>query len=112
LPSDARLIGLKGLPAGYAGLGRGSYLSFQYRSAPERHALHEIVELDVTADGAGDVAAFQVNPPIRPGAAVDAEVRLIKPACKAIILPGSVQPGRETRFITEGMSFRWLQTLR
>lgn len=112
LPTDKRLIGLWDLPAGYV-LRRGDFLAFEYRSNPVRFALHRIVDKTVTVSGAaGFTPTFEVLPHIEPGAALDAPVALIRPACKAIIIPGSVNPGSTTNFITEGMSFRFMQTLR
>lgn len=111
LPTDKRLIGLWGLPANYV-LRRGDYLAFEYRSAPTRYALHRIVEASVTANGSGITSSFEVMPHIEPGAAFDTPVQLVRSACKAIILPDSVQPGRTNRFIHEGMSFSFMQTLR
>ena len=111
LPSDARQMGLLGLPANFV-LRRGDYLSFAYRSNPVRYALHRVVDQTVTASPTGVTQNFEVLPPLQPGAALTAPVQLIRPFCKAVIIPGSVQPGRTTRFITEGMSFRFIQTLR
>lgn len=111
LSTDARVVQLKGLPAGYT-LTRGDLLSFAYRSDPVRTALHSVASASITASGLGQTEFFQVTPNIRPGAAVDAEVFLIRPQCKAIIVPGSVRPGRTTRFITDGMGFSFMQTLR
>lgn len=110
LPSDARLISLKGLP-NYT-LRRGDHLAFEYRSAPIRYALHRVVDSVVSTQGSGVTPVFQVQPHIQPGATVDTAVQLIRPACKAIILPDGVQRGSTTRFIHEGMSFRFMQTLR
>lgn len=110
LPADARLISLKNL-ANYT-LMRGDYLAFEYRSNPTRYALHRVVDALVTTGGAGTTGTFEVMPPIQPGAAVDTPVQLARPACKAIIVPGSVQPGKTNRFIHEGMSFGFMQTLR
>ena len=111
LPTDSRLISLKDLPAGYV-LSRGDYLAFAYRSSPERYALHTVVDASVVASGSGSTAAFQVQPNLRPGAAVNAVVTLVRPVCKAVIIPGSVSPGRQNRFLTEGISFQFIQTLR
>jgi hypothetical protein len=109
--ADARLISLKGLPPGYV-LSRGDMIAFSYRTEPVRFALHAIVDDGVTVLGTGQTNSFEVRPHIRPGAAVDAAVTLVKPACKARIIPGTVSPGQARRFITEGMAFEFLQTLR
>lgn len=111
LPIDARVLSLKGLKPDYQ-LKRGDYLAFIYRSSPTRFALHRVVDATVVANASGDTPLFEVRPHIRPGAVVNAAVTLINPACKAIIVPDSVQPGRTSRFVTEGQSFSFLQTLR
>jgi len=111
VPADARMLQLKGLPIGYE-LRRGDYLAFEYRSDPTRFALHRIQDASVIADGLGRTAAFEVRPHIRPGAAVDATVQLVKPACKVKMVPDSLDPGRTNRFVTEGISFSFVQTLR
>ncbi len=104
--ANARELALKALPAGYV-LTAGDYLSFDYGSL---RALHRLVE-DVTADGLGDTAEFEVVPHIRTGAAVDAVVTLIRASCKARMVPGSVSAGTKSGVHTSGMAFRWSQTL-
>lgn len=110
LPPDARELRLTGLPVGYV-LTAGDYLGFSYGSAPVRRALHRVVS-GVVADGTGQTVAFEVTPPLRPGAAVGAVVSLINPVCKARLIPGSVNPGTVARFHVEGISFQFIQTLR
>ncbi|QBF31490.1 hypothetical protein [Thalassococcus sp. S3] len=111
LPATGREIALEGLPAGYV-LKRGDRLSFDYGSEPIRTALHRIVDREVVANGAGQTAPFEVVPRLRDGAALGSAVRLIKPYCKAILVPGSVEPGTPRRGLTEGVSFAFIQTLR
>ena len=111
LNADARLISLSGLLAGYV-LSSGDYLGFAYRSDPARYALHRIWTPQVEADAQGTTPSFTVQPPLRPGADVGAAVTFERAACKAIIRPGSVEPGRTRRFTTEGMAFSFVQTLR
>lgn len=108
--ANNREIALKSLPAGYE-LRAGDLLGFTYGSSPVRYALHRVVEA-VTADGSGDTAEFEVTPHVRPGAAADDAVTLIRPVCKAVMVPGSFSPGQEGRKWVMGMSFRWVQTLR
>ena len=74
--------------------------------------MHRVVDHTVTASQTGVTQNFEVLPPLQPGAVLLEPVQLVRPFCKAIIIPGSVQSGRTTRFITEGMSFRFIQTLR
>jgi len=107
---DARDISLSGLATG-AALGPGDCLSFAYGSNPVRYALHQITDPAVAA-GTGTTPVFEVVPPLRPGAAVGAQVALIDPVLKAVIEPGSVREGRAVRNKIEGISFGWIQTLR
>jgi len=108
--SDARQMALNGLPPFYQ-LRRGDYLSFEYQSNPSRFAFHRLAE-DIRAFSGGSTDWFQVMPPVRPGVAVGAPVRLVDPMMKARIIPGSVKAGRKTRFVTDGISFQFMQTLR
>ncbi|MEL7167359.1 MAG: hypothetical protein AAGL96_17985 [Pseudomonadota bacterium] len=109
--TDARRMALEGMPADYR-LTRGDMMSFRYASNPERVALHEMVDLTRPATGAGETASFEVRPAIRPGAVLGAAVSLIKPEMKAVILSGTLQRGRSNRFVTEGISFQFQQSLR
>lgn len=104
---DAKSISLKGLPAGYA-LSVGDELAFDY-GTPARRAFHEIAE-DVTANGSGITAAFEVSPFIRPGAAVNLAVTLIKPAVKVRIVPGSLSIRQVDAAFTQ-ISFSVVQKL-
>ncbi len=109
LPSDPREISLTGLPAGYV-LSRGDYLGWSYDSG--RRALHRVVDVTVTASGAGLSPVFEITPPIRPGVTTGTGVTLVRAACKAKIKPGSVTKGSSRKTITEGLSFDFVQTLR
>lgn len=109
LPSDAFKIRLDNLPDGYT-LKRGDFLSFQYGTDPTRYALHRVYSSSVSADSAGRTPQITVVPHIRPGAVVGAAVTLIKPVCKAVIVPGSISwPGNSS---LERVSFEFIQTLR
>lgn len=110
LASSTRELRLAGLPAGYVLRPRDA-LAFSYGSNPTRYALHRLVA-QVTANGSGITPQVEVVPNIRAGATVGAAVLLIKPACKAVIVPGSYQPGRRKARLTTGASFKWQQTLR
>jgi len=110
LPSDARMLSLKGLPSGFV-LTAGDYLGFSYGTNPVRRALHRVVS-GVVAGGTGQTAAFEVTPPRRPGAAINTAVSLIKASCKARIVPGSVSSGAAAAGITSGITFKFMQTLR
>ena len=108
--SHRREIRLTGLPAGYQ-LWRYDYIAFSYGTDPTRFALHRSVDA-TTASAGGLTGWLEVVPPIRPGFTLGAPVILKRASCKAVIVPGSVQPGRRTHTMTEGASFRWQQTLR
>jgi hypothetical protein len=105
---NAREMSLSGLPPGYA-LSRGDYLAFDYLT-PARRALHRIVS-PVVANGGGTTPVFDVTPMIRTGALVGATVTLARPACKAVLVAGSVTPGNTDHTITRDMAFRFQQTL-
>ena len=108
--SHRREIRLTGLPSGYQ-LWRYDYLAFAYGANPTRFALHRSVDA-TTASAEGLTGWLEVVPPIRPGFTIGAPVTLMRASCKAIIVPGSVQPGRRAHTMTEGASFKFIQTLR
>jgi len=110
ISTDTRELSLYDLPAGYQ-LMRGDMIGFAYASNPVRYALHRVAS-GAIADGSGVTGMMEVSPNIRAGAAVGAPVTLLNPACKAIIVPGSVDVGTRKRTLTTGVSFQWLQTLR
>lgn len=98
---------LYGLPAGYV-LTAGDYLAFDYGSNPIRRALHRIVNT-VTADGSGITPAFEVRPHIRPGAATDIAVALVKAAAKMFLEPGSLSVSGQGGMTV--ISFRAIQRI-
>jgi hypothetical protein len=105
-----RDITLAGLPAGYV-LSQGDLMSFQYLSAPVRHALHRIVT-SATANGSGVIGSVEVMPPLRAGFATPIAIDLISPSCKAVIVPGSFKDPATSRAVKTTFSFDWRQTLR
>ena len=109
LSADPRELRITGLPASYV-LSPGDILGFQYGSSPVRFAQHRVVT--TTTAVAGLTPLFEVTPHIRSGALVGAQIVLFKAACKAVILPGSVEVGVSRRTITEGISFSYVQSLR
>ena len=111
LPASGVELSIAGLPAGYA-IAPGDMLSFGYGSSPSRRALHRVVGAAVVADGTGLTPNIEVEPPIRAGAAPSTPVELIRPYCKAVIVPGSVTPGTVRRNKVRGLSFEFIQTLR
>lgn len=107
---DLRTLSLSGLPAGYV-LSPGDLIGWSHGAAPVRHALHEIVS-GGTASGAGALAALELTPALRPGTATGTPVSLVRPVCEAVIVPGSVNPGNQSRLILDNAGFDWRQTLR
>lgn len=111
IASDRIQLSLTGLAPGYI-LAVGDFLSFAYGSAPERYALHQIVDDGVVASGTGATGLFEVRPAIRPGAAVGAAVRLYRPMIRAQLVRDSIQPGVSSGLRRSGISFSIMQTLR
>lgn len=107
--ANNREIRISGLPGGYA-LNRHDYVAFSYASNPTRFALHRLAA-PVTANGAGLTPFVEVSPNLRPGWVANAPVTLLRAACKCLILPGSVTPGRRRGTMTTGVSFHFTQTL-
>lgn len=107
---DWRDLSLAGLPAGYV-LTRGDLLGFAYGTSPVRHALHRVLTTR-TATGVGEITALSVTPLVRPGVTAGTPVTLVRPACKAVIVPESFDPDAEGGSLTEGFAFDWRQTLR
>jgi len=109
LPAGNQTLSLAGLPAGYA-LSAGDYLAFNY-SNPAIQAFHQMVG-DARADAAGIVPAFEIVPQLRPGATIGASVTLVKPAFKALLIPGSLNEGVMQRTRLAGVTFDLIQTLK
>lgn len=99
---------MSGLPASYT-LSAGDYLSFTYGSSPTRHAFHRLAS-GGEASLAGLSPLLRVDPPIRPGFAVGAAVKLVNPAFKAVLR--SPSPGGLGFVATAGATFEFVQTLR
>lgn len=104
------VVTIQSLPVGYD-LRPGDYFSFAYGSSPTRYALHQIAAVSGVADANGEVQA-QVVPAIRPGAADGDAVTLVKPFCKAILVPGSFKSSSIGLAAADGFSFDFQQTLR
>jgi hypothetical protein len=104
-----RELRITGLPVGYV-LSAGDMLGFQYGSNPVRHALHRIV-VGGTASSGGLTPMLEVVPNLRPGAAAGLTVSLVRPACKARLLPDPTY-GAGRQALSRGASFDFIQTLR
>lgn len=101
---------LTGLPARYQ-LSAGDMIGWRYGTNPVRQALHEIV-LDAPATVAG-LASLTLTPPPQPGWSAGADVVLIRPRCKAVLLPDSLDEGfGRAGGDREGVRFVACQTLR
>jgi len=111
LDADNKRMRIGGLPSNYV-LTIGDQLSFSYGSSPARYALHEVVTDQVTASSAGLTPLFEVSPFIRPGAITGLAVTLIRPVCKAVMVPGEFRAGERRPYLTTGFSFSFRQTLR
>ncbi len=109
LPTGNQTLSLVGLQSGYA-LSAGDYLAFNYGN-PALQAFHQLVT-DARADASGVVPAFEIVPQLRPGAVIGAPVTLVKPAFRALMLPGSLNEGVMQRTRLAGISFDLIQTLK
>ena len=107
--SNMRELRLAGLPSGYI-LSAGDMLGFQYGANPVRHALHRIV-VGATASSTGLTPLIEVVPNLRSGAVAGLTVSLIRPACKARLLPEPTY-GSGRQALSRGASFEFIQTLR
>lgn len=87
LGDDNKSMTLTGLPSGFA-LAVGDMFSFEYTSQP-RYALHRVQEA-ATASSGGTTGAFEVRPFIQAGAAVGDVVRVYRPRCLMMLVPGSI----------------------
>lgn len=108
--SDRRDLSLTGLPAAYV-VTRGDLLSFDHGTDPVRRHLHRVLATR-SANGAGTMTQLSVTPPVRAGIGAGPLVTLVRPSCKAVIVPGSFSPETEGPSVTEGFGFDWRQTLR
>ena len=107
--SNMRELRITGLPSGYV-LSSGDMIAFQYGSSPVRHALHRIV-VGGTASSSGLTPMLEVVPNLRPGAVTGLTVTLVRPACKARLLPDPAY-GSGRQALSRGASFDFIQTLR
>lgn len=102
---DALSLTLKGLPAGYTGK-VGDFISVTVGSSLALHSVQE----DFTANGSGVTGAFAVEPEIRPGMAINDAVAVMRPACRMMIVPGSlVWPTSDSAW--GKISFKGLQVI-
>lgn len=93
----------------------GDMIGFQYGSNPVRYALHRVAPgaASYGHSGGGVSAWIDIVPALRPGVTVGAAVRLVKPVCKAVPVPGTISGGEaEPGQLRGGWTLEWVQTLR
>jgi len=108
ISGDGSRLKLQDLPNGYT-FAPGDFLSFTYNT--DRTALHRCASGGTSA--LGSTGFIDVVPFVRvtfPAAAVAVEI--IRPYCRAVLVPGSVDYGTTRNGITSGVSFQFQQTLR
>jgi hypothetical protein len=105
--SNGKSLRLQGLPASYV-LTVGDKGQISFGSNPGRNYFFEVSET-VTASG-GITPLFDVFPHLPVGIATNQAVILAKPACKMILLPGSLSAGTtDADRITRGTSFKAIE---
>jgi hypothetical protein len=110
LDANNKELTLKGLPPGYV-LSAGDCLHFDFGSSPVNRALH-MIAVGGTADEFGVSPSLEVRPHILPGAAVNADVTLIKASARVKIVPESLDEGTGRQMMTGGMGFKCWQVTR
>lgn len=113
--SDGQTIRLGGLPIGYQ-VSVGDFLSFTYDGGT-RQALHRVAAgaFHTEASAIRDFTSsgfLRISPSLRPGLVVGSDVELVRPYCRAQLVPGSVSYGSTRNNKTSGMAFDFRQTLR
>lgn len=109
IPGHRSSLSLKGLPPFYQ-LRVSDKFTVVYGSNPTRYGFFEITE-DGAATSDGTTGLIGVFPHLPAGVAENLAVILAKPFCLAVIEPGSHNPGRARRHLTEGASFAAIQKL-
>lgn len=108
--ASGREIILAGLPPNYP-LSRGDLIGVTWGSGPVRYGLHRIV-VPSSADVTGRTGWNEVTPPYSPALQSGDVAVLGRPVIKALIVPGTVQPGTLRSGLVEGIGFSFTQTLR
>lgn len=107
---NARQLTITGLAPGYV-LRADDLLSYRYGSNPVRHALHAVVA-GGAASGSGNLTV-QIIPHIETAIAPGTAIAFARPACKAVLVPESYEPGwTRAGGIQTGVTFTLQQTLR
>lgn len=105
---DARRMRFDGVPEGFT-ISPGDYLSFAYGD-PAAQALHQVTTTAV-ADGSGVMPYFNVRPYIRPGAAVNAPVRLRRAFARFNLVPGSISVQQVGGVLYESVTWSAIQEI-
>lgn len=105
----ASTIDISGMPSTYQLL-RGDYFSINFGPGSEQTTLHRIAENKPAVFGA--VSNIQIEPNLPVGVNIGAAIRFVRPILKGVVVPGSYDPGRPARWITEGIALELIQTLR
>lgn len=108
LRNNNKELTIKSVPNAFT-FSPGDFLAFDYGSSPVHRALHRVVGGAAVSGGVSDWV--EVRPFIRPGAAVNADVTLIRAAAQMKIIPGSFDPGTARQMMTTGMSFKCRQVV-
>lgn len=110
-PARLDVMAIRNLPIGYK-LRTGDYIGLSYGN-PVRYSIHRLVGNDVSfIPSVSRTGLFSVAPNMSPLVTDNHPVTLIKPSIKAIMIPDSFTPASKGRFISEGLSFDFIQTLR
>ncbi|MEA3533730.1 hypothetical protein [Rhizobium sp. CC-YZS058] len=109
IPSHRSSQSFKGLPPFYQ-LSIADKFTVVYGSNPTRYGFFEITE-DAAATSDGTTGLIGVYPHLPAGVAENAVVILAKPFGLFVVEPGSHNPGRARRHLTEGAGFTAIQKL-
>lgn len=107
IEANRKELRFAGLPAGFT-LTEGTRFSVT-SGVPSRTFMGQLAA-GVTANGAGDTAAVELRPHLRPWVAAGQEVRLLKPVAKVKIAPRSLSVVQATS-VTHRLRFTARQTL-
>ena len=103
---DFRKLTIAGLPEGYV-ITPGDWLGWQY-GTPIRRALHR-VRAGGTVDASRSLSGIEVNPP--PVPATTRPVTLVRPVCKAVLVPDTFSGFAYLGGRRGGGAFRFRQVL-
>lgn len=110
ISANNRELRISGLAPNLA-ISEGDFIGVPY-GHPVRFGLHRVVIGQVANESGALGQSIEVVPPLRAGVAVGGPVTLYRPACKAVIVPNSVEDGQMNGNRREGISFSAIQTLR